>query len=403
MIELAEVVLPGHPDKVCDRIADLLVDAACARDPDAMVGVEVAIHRSAVIVTGCISTNPPLTRDEVETIARQGLVDAGYVGIWGAPFADLVLFTDLRLEPLTEGVRSLRSISDDQAICVGHAVGGPQTRYLPLAHRTAWNAAQLLRAVDNPAIGPDGKVIVAIRDGEIDGLSLSIHHVLGTPRSALWDVAAVVAKGLGLSSLEKVKINGGGDFEIGGTLGDNGLSGKKLVVDAYGPTVPIGGGAWSGKDPHKIDRVGALRARQVALRAVRRGLGRSATVTLGWYPGDAVPSHVQLEVDGTVRPVSLLGPVDWSISGSWQRLGLGHVSFAEGADGGWFQRSAPWEFDWSVHRLGGSPPSRDACAPTEVGRVGAKTKIQQSRPRKTLADCYRNAASALSVQFEEPG
>jgi len=352
MITLAEVVLPGHPDKVCDRIADLLVDAACARDPDAMVGVEVAIHRSALVVTGCISTNPPLTADEVEAIARQGIADAGYIGIWGEPFEQLVLFTDLRLEPLTEGVRALRSISDDQAICIGYAEGGPQNRYLPVAHRRAWQAAQLLRSVDHASIGPDGKVIVAVRDEEIVGLSLSIHHVLGTPRHVLWDVASQVAAGLGLRSLRNVKINGGGDFEIGGTLGDNGLSGKKLVVDAYGPTVPIGGGAWSGKDPHKIDRVGALRARQVALRAVRRGLGNTALVSLGWTPGDAVPSNVQLEVDGVVQPVSLLGPVDWSIEGSWKVMGLGQVAFAAGADGGWFQRSAPWEFDWSVHQLG---------------------------------------------------
>jgi S-adenosylmethionine synthetase len=352
MIELAEVVLPGHPDKVCDRIADMLVDEACRRDPLALVGVEVAIHQSTAVVTGCITTSPPMTGAEVEAIVRQGLRISGYTGAWHAPFEDLRLVTDLRLESLDDDLRGLRSISDDQAICVGWAQGGPAHRYLPIAHRKAWEAAQLLQKVRSAVLGPDGKVIVAVEGEAVVGLSLSLHHRPGVTRSTLWGIAGEVAQGLGLQSLEQVQVNGGGDFEVGGPLGDNGLSGKKLVVDAYGPTVPIGGGAWSGKDPHKIDRVGALRARQMAVRAVRRGLGRVARVELGWFPGDASPSHLQLLVDGQARDTAILGPVDWSIDGSWRALSLGQVDFADWADGGWFQRTAPWEFDWGSGQLG---------------------------------------------------
>ncbi len=340
-LELAEFVLPGHPDRICDRIADLLVDAACARDPRSLVGVEVALHREAVLVTGCVTTDPVLTEPEVARLVEQALVEAGYRGGWARPTPRLWL--DLRLEPLTDELRHLRGCSDDQAICVGWAGGLREHGYLPAAHRLAYLAARRLGELREAAgFGPDGKVLVAVEDGQIASLSVSVQHRPAVDTVALYRLGAEVARSIGLSELDRVLVNGGGDFDVGGPDGDNGLSGKKLVVDAYGPTVPIGGGAWCGKDPHKVDRLGALRARQLALRAVQRGLGSEARVELGWRPGDERPGHVQLVVDGRGCELACVGPIDLGIEASWRELDLDAIRWAERSDGSWFQRPAPW-------------------------------------------------------------
>lgn len=341
-LQIAEFILPGHPDKLCDRIADCLVDAACARDPRSLVGVEVALHQQVVLVTGCITTHPPMTTDEVDDIVRQVFRDAGYDEQWLST-ESLRIDHDLRLEELDDDLRGLRSISDDQAICVGYAGGDSEHLYLPLAHRLAYLAGQrMLEIRERFGLGPDGKVIVTCHGQKVEHVSISLHHQPSTDRRDIFKMAWEVAQHIGLTDPDKLTVNGGGDFDVGGPWGDNGLSGKKLVVDAYGPHISIGGGAWSGKDPHKIDRVGGLLARYLALYVVRMGYGTEARVTLGWHPGDSEPSYKLLEIDGQPQSWGLLGTVDCSIDGVWKLFNLGSTSFAEYADGSWFQKPAPW-------------------------------------------------------------
>ena len=344
MIDLAEAVLPGHPDKLCDGIADRLVDAAIARHPRALVGVEVAIHRDTVLVTGCITTAPPLTLDDVEAIVRGVLAGAGYGPDWPPDPSAVRVLMDLRLEALDDALAELRSVSDDQAITLGWAGGRAASRWLPEAHRLAWRLAVLLderRA--GLGLGPDGKVVVGLPAVGPPRVSFSMHHRPGVDRTALYGLADTVIKAAGLVGVTP-EVNGGGDFDVGGSMGDNGLSGKKLVVDAYGPGVPIGGGAWSGKDPHKVDRLGAIRARQLARLAVERGLGREALVRFGWFPGDRAPSLVDLLLDGCPADLRLLGPVDLTIDGTVRELGLTRVRYApRAARASWFQEPAPWE------------------------------------------------------------
>ncbi len=345
---VAEAVLPGHPDKLCDRIADGIVDAARARHPRALVGIEVALYRSTVFLTGAVFTTPPLDRDDLEAIVRTTLAETGYGPQWPPEPAKVRIDADLLLLPLTEDVEALRTLADDQAVCIGWAGGRRADRYLPKAHRLAWLAAQALDAARRRyGLGPDGKVIVAVEDGRVSMLTMSIYHGDDLPRRRLWAIADEVARAVGVEDRHAVdvRVNPYVDFTVGGPMGDNGLSGKKLVFDAYGPSVPIGGGALSGKDPWKIDRVGTLRARQAALRAIRLGLGTQALVTLAWAPGASRPARVDLVVDGKPVPAKFLGPFDFSIEGSVQALGLEAVSFAPYADGSWFQRPAPWEFD----------------------------------------------------------
>lgn len=335
----AECVLPGHPDKLCDAIADRVVELAIAREPRAMVGVEVALHREVVFITGCVATNPPLTEAELGSCVREAFWAAGYSSERPPCPSRLRVVCDVRLDPLDADTSIMRSISDDQAVCVGWAGGRAEDRWLPFAHRAAWLAAGALRRVGTAhGLGPDGKVIVAASGAGFERMSLSIQHPPGRDRGFLFGVAREVAAAVGLHDLERVSVNAGGDFEVGGPHGDNGLSGKKLVVDAYGPTVPIGGGAWSGKDPHKVDRLGAARARELAVRAVSRGVAREALVTLGWFPGDRTPSLTHLQLDGRAAPLTALGPVDLTIDGTHRELRLGRLRFADrAARAAWFQ------------------------------------------------------------------
>ena len=254
----------------------------------------------------------------------------------------LRVVTDVRLGPLDADTSALRSLSDDQAICIGWAGGRAEDRWLPFAHRAAWLAADALRTLGAPyGLGPDGKVIVQSEGGAITRMSLSIQHAPGVDRTALFVIARQVAAAAGLLDLDRVSVNAGGDFDVGGPHGDNGLSGKKLVVDAYGPSVAIGGGAWSGKDPHKVDRLGGLRARELALRAVSRGIAKEAVVSLGWFPGDREPSVVTLRMDGRDAPLRLLGPADLTIDGTWRELRLGERTYAPlAARAAWFQGAA---------------------------------------------------------------
>src|SRR5205807_247161 len=209
------------------------VTEALAVDPLALVGVEVAVHRRVVFVTGRIAAGgraglpSGLRRDDVAAWAWEVYDRAGYRDRW-------------RLHPTVTTDLDVGPLGADEV----HQLVVPQL---------AAAAAGL--------------------EGALPGVGSTFDPDL-------------------------VRLNGVGDFTCGGPKGDNGLSGKKLVVDHYGPGVPIGGGALCGKDPHKVDRAGALAARQLAIRLVAGGHGRTATVWLGWLPGRETPDICAARVDG---------------------------------------------------------------------------------------------------------
>lgn len=302
----AEFVFPGHPDKLCDAIADTLVQEAIRRDPRALVGVEVAVHRSRVFVTGRIAGQFAESID-IARAAREVYASAGYDETWQPDPETLVIAADVCLGPLADGEAEFRELADDQAICIGYANDIPQTNHLPVEHWLAGTLARRLYGLRTAApelkLGPDGKVLVVVKEAE-DGWSLDSFSCSLQQRTSGSDVALHRAVRLAVQDElrqladrlpgfsptlpDQITVNGAGAFEVGGPHGDNGLSGKKLVMDAYGPRVPIGGGAWSGKDFFKADRAGGMHARRLAKASVQLGLATEAVVTLGWYPGDRV-------------------------------------------------------------------------------------------------------------------
>ncbi len=322
----AEYVLPGHPDKLCDAIADALVQEAGRLERRALCGVEVAVHRASAFVTGRIACKGAESID-VEGIVRSIYSSAGYSREWKPAPADLKVSLDLCLGPLNEGEDAFRRVADDQSILTGYAIDLPGTNFLPPEHWLVWRLALRLEKLkeERPdlGLGPDGKLIVVYEEKEdgsnITGFSASLQQTVRGPAIELHRAvrellreeishAAERIPGFNPVLPEQICVNGAGNFEVGGPEGDNGLSGKKLVVDAYGPRVPIGGGALSGKDFFKVDRAGALIARRIAKAVVQTGAAKECVAKLGVFPGDEAFSIVSL-TDGNGRSID---PARWS-------------------------------------------------------------------------------------------
>jgi S-adenosylmethionine synthetase len=321
--EAAEFVLPGHPDKLCDAAVDAVVDDVRRWDRVGQCGLEAACIFDRVMVTGRIAVRDVRVAERLQAGGLYRLVRAAYASagygedaaghVWGPKPEDLKVASWkaelVRAGRFEAGEAELRHLSDDQAICVGHAVRSPATNWLPPAH---WLARRIGRELHRLRlekgaghVGPDGKVIV---HGERSGgaetfrprlVSLSLHHHEKSDWMLLRSIAEeAVETACAGWALPEVAMNGAGSFVCGGPNGDNGLSGKKLVVDAYGPGVPIGGGAWSGKDFFKVDRLGGMAARRVALESLLASDAEEATVTLSYLPGGDRPARVDLLLDG---------------------------------------------------------------------------------------------------------
>jgi S-adenosylmethionine synthetase len=316
MIALAEWVLPGHPDKLCDALADRIVGEVLRVDPLAQCGIEAACAFDHVFVTGLIGLDTsrfPDLPDRLPDWIRDTYRSAGYGGRW-APCPDelQIDLRALRIEHRGAEWQDLRHLSDDQCIAIGYAQASPETGHLPGALWTARCIAKALHARQQRApqgcIGPDGKVIVRGTEdaqGQFTPLSVSVslHHAeeadwMELRRHALGALEDALCPSLGDAPLPPLTLNGAGMFLCGGPTGDNGTTGKKLVMDAYGPSVPIGGGAWSGKDLHKPDRVGGMLARRLALQGMALGLGRRVRVQLEYRPNSMAPECVSVLADG---------------------------------------------------------------------------------------------------------
>lgn len=314
-IEAAEFVLPGHPDRLCDASADAIVDHIMRGDALGQCGIEAVCVFDRIFLTGRIAAHREvLDALDVAALVRRSYAEAGYgedaAGhVWGPIPEDLRIDTAFCLGEFDPGEREHRHLSDDQAICIGYANTMADTDHLPPAHwlanRIGRELSRLRREKGAGQIGPDGKVLAQVQS---DGLrwhpkrvSISLNHHEDSDWLLLRRlVEEAVATACAGRPTPEIALNGAGMFVAGGPNGDNGSTGKKLVVDAYGPTVPIGGGAWSGKDFNKVDRAGGMLARELALQAAKVAQSE-ARVELRYEPGCSGPVSMAVWIDG--RPV----------------------------------------------------------------------------------------------------
>ena len=319
----SESVTEGHPDKLCDAVADAVLDDVLSRDPQSRVAVEVAATTGLVFVLGEMTTQ---TYCDVQGIVRDTVRRIGYddsrLGFdWetcGAITAikeqspDIALGVDHAKEA-KEGLETDELGAGDQGMMFGYATDEtPELMPMPiqLAHQVARRLAEVRRAGTLPFLRPDGKSQVTV-EYDADGRPRRVHTVLVStqhdPDVSLPDleeaVREVIIRGAIPAELldERTRylVNPTGRFVIGGPMGDSGLSGRKIIVDTYGGMARHGGGSFSGKDPTKVDRSGAYMARYVAKNIVAAGLARRCELQLAYAIGVAHPLAINLQTFGT--------------------------------------------------------------------------------------------------------
>ena len=371
----SESVTEGHPDKLCDQISDAVLDAILARDPMARVACETCATTGLVQVMGEITTSTYVAIDE---IARQVIRDIGYTGselcfdgnscavltAVHAQSPDIAMGVDNALE--TRGREGEASHgAGDQGMMFGYACNQtPELMPLPisLAHKLTRRLTEVRKNGTLPWLRPDGKsqVTVEYEDGKpvaVDTVVLSAQHSEQVSRKELEEgilnevIRPVIPQHLWKEDT-KVYINPTGRFVLGGPAGDTGLTGRKIIVDTYGGYARHGGGAFSGKDPSKVDRSACYAARYVAKNLVAAGLADECEVALAYAIGVAQPVSVQVNTFGTGKcSEEQLGRLvqkhfDLSPDGIIRMLDLRRPIYRQTAAYGHFGRTdveLPWE------------------------------------------------------------
>lgn len=366
----SESVSEGHPDKVCDRISDTVVDAYIAAMPEARLGVETLATTNRIVIAGEVRGPDSVTFEHLEHLTREAVKDIGYEQSgfhWKNN--DIAIHLHAQSADIAQGVDSSGNKDEgagDQGIMFGYASDEtPELMPAPIyyAHKILKDLADARRGKQGDAakLGPDAKSQVTVRyeNGRPVGVTqivLSTQHLDESLDSA--DVRAIVEPYI-LSALPKDwvseetvwHVNPTGKFVIGGPDGDAGLTGRKIIVDTYGGAAPHGGGAFSGKDPTKVDRSAAYAARYLAKNVVAAGLATRATIQLAYAIGVAKPLSIYVDLHGTGRVDEakledvLMNAFDLSPRGIRTKLGLnkpiyartsayGHFGRAPDADGG---------------------------------------------------------------------
>ncbi|SDW43540.1 methionine adenosyltransferase [Marininema mesophilum] len=375
----SESVTAGHPDKICDQISDSVLDEILSRDPNARVACETSVTTGLVLVSGEISTScyvdiPRIVRDTIRDIgytrAKYGF-DAATCAVLTSideQSADIAAGVDVALEK-REGSMSEEEIeaigAGDQGLMFGFAVNEtPELMPLPisLSHQLARRLHEMRVDGTLNYLRPDGKTQVSVEyEGEkpvrIDAVVVSTQHA---EEISLEQIKADIQKHViepvvpqeMLDENTKYFINPTGRFVIGGPMGDAGLTGRKIIVDTYGGYARHGGGAFSGKDPTKVDRSGAYAARYVAKNIVAAGLADKCEVQLAYAIGVARPVSIRVETFGTgkVEEQELVSLVrkhfDLRPAGIIRQLDLRRPIYRQTAAYGHFGRTdieVPWE------------------------------------------------------------
>lgn len=322
----SESVTEGHPDKICDQISDAVLDSILAKDPNARVACETAVTTGMVLVMGEISTNcyvdiPKVVRDTVKQIgydrAKYGF-DCDTCSVLTSideQSGDIAMGVDEALESRQGDNDSVEAVgAGDQGMMFGFATNETE-EYMPLpiamAHRLSRRLSEVRKNGTLPYLRPDGKTQVTVEYDDnkvirIDTIVISTQHGEDVTQEQIRQdlmehvIRAVVPAEL-LDEKTKYFINPTGRFVVGGPQGDSGLTGRKIIVDTYGGAGRHGGGAFSGKDPTKVDRSAAYAARWVAKNLVAAGIADKLEVQLAYAIGVAKPVSISIETFGTSK------------------------------------------------------------------------------------------------------
>lgn len=364
----SESVTEGHPDKVCDIISDAILDAYLSQDPSSHVAVETMASEGIVFIAGEVTSSGCV---DVGEVARKVLVEIGYDGKEkGMDGRDCVILTNIvsQSPDIAQGVVQENGEigAGDQGMMFGYASDETE-EYMPLsislAHKLAKQLTRVRKEGILPYLYPDGKsqVTVACDDnGDVVGISdvvISSQHNADVAIEQLradieeYVIRAVIPKDLLLPDV-KIYINPTGRFVVGGPEGDVGLTGRKIIVDTYGGIARHGGGAFSGKDPTKVDRSAAYMARYAAKNVVAAGLCKKCEVNLAYAIGVAQPVSIKIDTFGTeelpkkIIEKAVRAVFDFSVAGIISNLSLTKVTYKPVAAYGHFGRdelNLPWE------------------------------------------------------------
>ena len=320
----SESVTEGHPDKICDQISDAILDAIIAKDPTARVACETTVTTGIISIMGEITTNAVV---DYGTIARETVREIGYdrakygfdcdtcavVTSIDKQSADIAMGVDKALETKENAALDLTNGAGDQGMMFGYAcTETPELMPLPisLAQKMAKKLTDVRKAGTVSYLRPDGKTQVTVEYDEnnkpihIDTVVLSTQHDPDvTLEQIRKDMIELVIKPTLPADLfdenTRIFVNPTGRFVIGGPQGDSGLTGRKIIVDTYGGSAPHGGGAFSGKDPSKVDRSAAYATRWVAKNIVAAGLAKQCEVQVAYAIGVAKPVSIMVDTFGT--------------------------------------------------------------------------------------------------------
>ena len=359
----SESVSEGHPDKVADGISDALLDAYLARDPKARVAIETLCKDGLVVVAGEVATEAALGKADIDQVIRQTIRAIGYNDPAEKFSADRITITNAigqQSRAIAQGVGYGKDQgAGDQGLMFGFA-GNETPELLPLpislAHAITRGLAEARRSGEVVWLRPDAKAQVTVRyekhrPVEVTDVVVSTQHVRGQDQGEIkaWVSQVLLPRALGQWHHAGIKsyINPTGVFDTGGPEGDCGVTGRKIIVDTYGGYARHGGGAFSGKDPSKVDRSAAYFARYVARQIVLRGLARSAEIQVSYAIGVAQPVSISVDTRGTgddVLAAQYAAQFDFRPGAIIEQLDLLRPIYGATVNYGHFgKRNLPWE------------------------------------------------------------